>query len=199
MIEIKDFKRKEIFDHYDQKDNPFLILTTKIDITNLYNNCDNKYATIGYAISKAILKTENFCYRYLNGKFYKIEKLRVSFTELDKQNNVGFFAFDFTKDYKEYINSFKATKENFKNKSYFNSVNSEEEVWFSCVPWYKMTSLITPFDKKILIPQFTWDKFEFENDKVYTNLTIMIHHGFADGYQIGLFLDNLNSEINNIK
>ena len=35
--EVKDFKRKELFEHYNSADNPFVIVTTKIDITNVMN------------------------------------------------------------------------------------------------------------------------------------------------------------------
>ena len=35
MKEIKNFKRKELFDYYHNFDNPFIILTTKVDVTNV--------------------------------------------------------------------------------------------------------------------------------------------------------------------
>ena len=61
-----------------------------------------------------------------------------------------------------------------------------------------MSSAVTPFDKNITIPQFLWDKFSFENNKCYINLNIMVHHGFADGYHISLFLKEFNEIIENI-
>ena len=41
-IEANEFKRKELFEHYDKKTNPFLFITTKVDVTNIYNYCKGK-------------------------------------------------------------------------------------------------------------------------------------------------------------
>ena len=62
-----------------------------------------------------------------------------------------------------------------------------------------MTSLIPPYDKSNTIPQFIWDKFNKDNNKVTTNLMIMVHHGFADGFQIGQVIKLIQEEINNFK
>ena len=35
-IEITNFKRQGLFDYYHKKENPFLYVITKVDITNLY-------------------------------------------------------------------------------------------------------------------------------------------------------------------
>ena len=37
--EVKEFKRQRLFDLYDVRSNPFLFVTTKIDITNIVNYC----------------------------------------------------------------------------------------------------------------------------------------------------------------
>lgn len=37
--EIKEFKREDLFKCFQEKTNPFSFVTTKIDITNLYQFC----------------------------------------------------------------------------------------------------------------------------------------------------------------
>ena len=69
------------------------------------------------------------------------------------------------------------------------------DIWLSCNPWCSITSLVPTFNKEITIPQFIWDKYEKVNERYYTNLTILVHHGFADGYHIGQFVNLLEENI----
>lgn len=39
---IDNYERENYFREYDEKTNPFIILTTEIDITNIYELCQNK-------------------------------------------------------------------------------------------------------------------------------------------------------------
>lgn len=197
-IEIKEFQRKDIFEYYNSKDNPFIYLTTKIDITNIYNKCKNYYVSIAYFITLAVNQIDNFKYRYEDNKVYKYDILKPNFTHMFEDNNIGFFTCDYKEKYSEFLNEYKRVQEKFlkNHKSYANE--DQGEIWFSYVPWFNISSLITPFDKTNTIPQFIWDKFNLENNKCYINLTIMVHHGFVDGYHIGLFLQKLNDIIENL-
>lgn len=197
--EITNYERSEIFNYYNNKDNPFLYLTTKVDITNIYNKCKKYYPSIAYFITLALNKIDNFKYRYENNKIYKYDTLNINFTQIRENNNIGFFSCDFKDNYHDFLKEYKRVQEQFKkNKSSIAADDDEGEAWFSYVPWFNMSSLITPYDKKNTIPQFIWDKFTHENEKYYINLTIMVHHGFVDGFHIATFLKTLEEIIENI-
>lgn len=196
--EVKDFKRKDLFENYNSRNNPFVIITTKIDITNVINYCKihkNIYATMGYLISKVVNEIDAFKYRYKGGKIYYCDIVNPNFTQMYQDDMIGYFGFDYVDDYNEFINNFVKNQKDFFNKKKLDIENDIDEIWFSCVPWFKFTSLIPPFDKEITIPQFIWDKYELEGDKYYVNLMIMAHHGFVDGYHIGKLIENLNKSI----
>lgn len=195
---VEDFNREELFHHYNSKENPFSYVTIKLDITNIYKSCKTYYASIAYFLLLAANEIDNFKYRYENGKFYKYDKLRANFTEMYEDKNIGFFSCELKNNYYEYLNEYNRIREKFLRKEAIEEVKDDGEIWFSCEPWFSATSIVTPFSKDITIPQFTWDKFVFEDDKCYTNLTIMTHHGFIDGYYIGLFIEKLNNIIENI-
>ena len=198
--EIVNFERLDLFWQYHNRENPFLIVTTKIDITNVYKKCKNYYPALAYFITLAVNKIDNFKYRYIQNRFYKFDKLNPSFTDIKPNKEIGFFRCDI--DLKQSYNSFLAKYKSIKEKFILTRENitnlEENEIWFSCLPWFSFTSLIPPFDKNITIPQFIWDKFEIIDGKCYTNLMIMAHHGFVDGYHISLFLNELNDIISNI-
>lgn len=199
--EIVNFERKDLFWQYHNRDNPFLIVTTKIDITNIYKNFKNYYPALAYFITMAVNKIDNFKYRYIQNKFYKFDKLNPSFTDIKPNKEIGFFRcdIDFHESYNNFLEKYKSVKEKFILNGEDIISLEENEIWVSCLPWFSFTSLIPPFDKNITIPQFIWDKFEFVDGKCYTNLMIMAHHGFVDGYHISLFLKELNDIISNIE
>lgn len=199
--EIKDFKRKELFEHYNSFDNPFVFVTTKIDVTNLVNFCKkNKYfyGTMGYLVAKSINEIDNFKYRYENNKFYYCDFVRPSYTQMYKDGNIGYFHVPTYDSYEDFIKKFAKSQEDFYNKNTYDDKDFLDEVWVSCSPWISFTGLVTPFKKEITIPQIIWDKYELVGDKYYMNIMIMVHHGFADGSHIGKFIELLNQNINDI-
>lgn len=200
--EIKDFKRTAIFDHYHQGNNPFIILTTKIDVTKVVNYCKehkNFYSTIGYLITKTANEVDAFKYRYHNKKIYYCDNVHSSYTEIKNSDEIGFFRVEFNKDYKEYTQRYLNIKKDFLENLYVPETEGLDNIWLSCSPWFNFSSLIPPFNKEVTIPQFIWDKYQKDNEKYYVNLMIMVHHGFADGYHVGQFLEKLEQNIAEFK
>jgi len=189
--EVKNFKRKELFDHYHACDNPFLIISTKIDVTNVVNYCKKYkhfYPTLGFLVTKTANQLDAFKYRYKNSKFYYCEEIKSNYTQMFDDENIGFFSIPAINDFDEYIKQFLKTQEQFlKEKRSLNEDNLND-IWISCAPWFSFTNLVPPFNKEVTIPQFIWDKYESVNERYYVNLMIMVHHGFADGYHIGQFV-----------
>lgn len=200
--EVKDFKRKELFDHYNDCDNPFIICTTKIDVTNIVKYCKihrNFYATMGYIVTKTANQIEQFKYRYKGDKIYYCDIIKSNYTQIKDDETIGFFDVPYTENFEEYIENFIDIQEEFKKDNELLIENDLDEIWISCEPWFTFTSLIPPLNKKISIPQVIWDKYE-ENDGRYSlNLMITIHHGFADGYHVGQFFNLLKENINEFK
>ena len=198
--EIKEFDRIELFKHYNNCDNPFIILTTKIEVTNVVEFCkENKhfYATIGYLINKCANEIPEFRYRYENGNIYLYEKLNSNYTQ-KIDNKITFFSLEMNNSYKNYIENYDKKLKLIKIKEK-EIVDKNDEIWFSCLPWMSFTGLIPPFRKECYIPQFIWDKYEFDNGKYYMHIMIMAHHGFVDGYHIYSLIDKLQKEINCFK
>lgn len=186
--EIKDFERREMFEYYNSATTPFVSVTVRIDITNIYNFCKvrgNYYATIGYYLTKALNTVDEFKHAFEDGKFYKYDVIHPAFTDIREDKSLGFYMCDMVDDYDEFISEFTQTKKKFLNREETKSQDGKRVVWLSCQPWFHFTSLVPPLRREISIPQLIWDKFDFVDDKVFVNLMIMGHHGFVDGYQIG--------------
>lgn len=199
--EIKNFKRMDIFNHYNECDNPFLILTTPVDITELvkYSKIHKKfYGTMGYAVMMAVNKVDAFKYRYKDNKIYYCEPIRANYTQ-KLYDDIGYFPVKYNENYSEYIKDFINTENKFYKEEKYIQYDDLAEIWTSCAPWFKFNSLVPPINKKVSIPQIIWDKYELKDGRYYIDIMIMIHHGFADGYHINLFLEELNKIIKNFE
>lgn len=196
--EIKEFKRKELFEHYNNCDNPFIICTIPIDVTNIVNYCKehkNFYATMGFLVTKTVNQIDEFKYRYKDKKIYYCDIVKSNFTEMYEDETIGFFGIPYTNDFHEYIENYLETQKEFKRNKKLETESDIDEIWLSCEPWFSFKGFIPPFNKKISIPQFIWDKFEYVDGRYNLNLMIMIHHGFADGFHIAKFINLLKENI----
>jgi len=199
--EVKNFENKEHFEYYNSATIPFVTVTVKIDITNIYNFCKvrgNYYATIGYYFTKALNTVDEFKYSYEDGKFYKYDIIHPSFTDIREDKSIGYYTCDMVDDYDEFISDYTLTKKKFLNGEETKSQDGKRVVWLSCQPWFHFTSLVPPIRREISIPQLIWDKFAFEDNKVYVNLMIMGHHGFVDGYHIGKLVSAIEEVVASI-
>lgn len=200
--EIKNFKRKKLFEHYHSFDNPFIIITIKIDVTKVVEYCKkhkNFYATLGFLITKTVNEIEEFKYRYKDGKIYYCDEIISNYTEMYKDNTIGYFDVPIVpkdNNFAEYIENYIKIKNKFLEDNTYSPENNLSEIWLSCSPWFKFESLVPVFNKEITIPQFIWDKYENTNGKYYVDLMVMVHHGFADGSHIGKFIELLSQNIN---
>ena len=198
MKEIENFERQELFNHYSDEDNPFIYITTKIDVTNLVNYCKvhkNFYATMGYVITKSVNAVDEFKYRVQDGKIYFCDRVKSNYTQKLNDHKIGFLDLPDIVNYDEYIKSYIERSDLLKKNQSNFMTEGIECVWLSCVPWFEFTGLITPFKKTTTIPQFIWDKFAEENGKYTLHLMIMAHHGFVDGWHIAKLLEQINNNI----
>lgn len=199
MSEIINFERKELFKHYNEMDNPFIIMTIPLNVTKVVEYCKvhkHFYATLGFLVGKAVNEIESFKYRYNNRKFYYYDKLVVNFTERVEEQ-IGFFDCE-EENLESFVKEFDEKKSKLGYYDDASEENRQDVIWISCFPWAKFSGLMSPHDRSITIPQFIWDKYEEVNGEYYCNMMIMAHHGFADGYHIGTFIEKLNKYINEL-
>ena len=200
MNNIVDFDRKELFKHYNEMDNPFIIMTIPLNVTKVVEYCKvhrNFYATMGFLVGKAVNDVNAFKYRYDKDNFYYYDRLCVNFTErVDEQ--IVFFECE-SDNLSDFVEEFKEKKSRLGCYDDASGENRQDVIWVSCFPWAKFNSLVSPHDRSITIPQFIWDKYELVNGEYYCNMMIMVHHGFADGYHVGDFIEKLNRYINELQ
>lgn len=201
---IKNYERMNLFNQYNERTNPFSFITTKIDITNAYNYSrkhHHLHALLMYVFVKSMNKIDNFKYMVEENQIIKYDILNPNYTVSLDNGDVCFIEFDMDDNYENYLNNFLKSKEIFKENQTATivSTNDRGSVWLSCLPWFKFTGVIPPFEPTLPIPQLIWDKVEIVDNHAYINLMIMAHHGFVDGSHIAKLIEYINQELDNIK
>lgn len=205
IIDIDNWERKELFNHYTAFTNPFMIVTTEIDITKLYNyskkNNLSMYASMGYYLLKTINNFDEFKYRYESEQLVLFDKVNANFTDSYDGKDIFFFSVEDTNNIKDFNNNYYRIKNDYilNERKYIEKKYNIDEVWFSCTPWFNFNAATPPFNHDNYIPQFIWDKFKNDNGKITTHLMVMVHHGFMDGYKLGEFFNTLQENLNKIK
>lgn len=197
---VEDYNRKELFEYFNGKTNPFSFVTTKLDITKVYNYSrthKNLYVTLCYIFTRAINKIDAFLYSYESGNFIKYDTLNPSYTEVLDNGNVAFISLNMEDSLNKFIESSKLAKEQLKRTQKDVILNDSEsgQIWYSCLPWFKFTGVVPPYDVDVNVPQIIWDQLEIVDGHVYINAMIMAHHGFVDGSHIGKLINSINEEL----
>ena len=156
------------------------------------------YPTIGYMITKTVNEFDAFKYRVEGNDIVKYDDVISNYTENIDGEIIYFFDVDYADNILDYNGIFINTREYAKNNK-DNLTYAKNEIWLSCAPWFSFNTITPPYNHDNTTPQFIWDKFNKENDKVTTNLMVMVHHGFIDGYQLGEFYKRLEENIYNFK
>ena len=198
---IENYKRRELFEHYDNFTKPFASVTTKIDVTAVYELSRQKghfYAIFGYCLTKAMCEIEEFRVTYEAREFYLHDTIVPSYTEVLNDGTIGFFDVPLKDTLEEYLASYDETRISLLNGETL-TYSADAVVWLSCEPWFKASAIDPPFDKNTRIPQMIWDKYEKVGELYYVDLLIFFHHGFADGQHLGRLISAINENIANLK
>lgn len=204
-INLDDLPRKEQFNYFNG--HVYYSITTKIDITNVYNFAKNHnisiYYSLGYTIYSAMKEIPEYCIRYHNGELVTDCANVLSFCSLDKGETVmKFVGVEYCDDIVKFCQSASEINKTQKTLCSKNNYQPYEFAAFiTCLPWLQISSFTnpTPETQFDFIPRLAWDKFEINDDKVTTNLNVEVNHKLIDGYLLSELIKKINEKIANLK
>jgi chloramphenicol O-acetyltransferase type A len=206
-IDIERWDRKEHFMFFRNSDLPFYNTNFNLDITGLKEITKNAgvsfNTTLIYITMQAMLKIENFRYRYENGSVLEYDTLVPSFTHIKKGESLfRFITVEFSGSLKEFDAAVKQKITDSKN--YFDLEelkNGTNFVFLSSLPWIPFTGIdhTMSLNKYDTIPRITWGKYFQNGDRVLLPYNIQVNHLFIDGLHVGMFYENMLSEIADMK
>ena len=146
-----------------------------------------------------INQVENFRYRIEENEVVLYDEIDASSTIMREDKTFGFSFMKFHSDIHEFAKIAQAEIERIQiTPGLFTREFPENIIHFSAVPWINFTGLThsRKYSLKDSCPKVSYGKLMTENGKKTMAMTVLAHHGLADGYHMGLFVDALQAELN---
>lgn len=202
-INIAEWSRKDHFLFFSQFEEPFFGATVHIDCTLAYRHAkEQKHSFFLHYLHRALKAAntvEAFRYRILDKKVYVFDRVNASPT-INRPN--GTFGFAYL-DYEEDENSFyeRATQgieRVQQSEGLIPAVSGENVIHFSAIPWLDFTSLshARSFTFPDSCPKISFGKVTEQNGVKTMPVSVHVHHGLADGYHVGLFVEEFRRLMN---
>ncbi len=199
LIDLQNWERKEFYEHFSSEVICTYSTTVNLDITNIKNH--RLYPTIIWLLTKTVNQMPEFRTALTNEGVGIYDEMHPAYTIFNKENkNFSAIWTAFHSDYNVFLHSYETDVAQFATSVNYNPKPNRPANSFdiSMIPWFTFTSFnINIFgDGKYLLPIFTLGKYFDENGKRLLPLSIQVHHAVCDGYHIGIFVQTLQTFIN---
>ncbi len=203
-IDIKNWNRKNSYNHYFDSVPCTYSMTLNLDITNFLKvikvNNQKFFPVMLYALSQIVNSHKEFrmdidenenvgFYDYSNPCYTVFHNETETITNIwtEHTTNLEIFIKSYNNDISKYKSDFYNSKP-LVGKNYFN---------VSCIPWTSFTGFNLNLQKgyDYLLPIFTIGKYFSNSNKIMLPLAIQVHHAVCDGFHLSRFVNELQDYI----
>lgn len=97
----------------------------------------------------------------------------------------------------------KAIDDTSNNVPYYKilGLKNMNKINITCIPWITFSNFkdAITFNEKNSKPKICWGKYYLDDDRYLIDISLLVNHAFQDGYHMGLFFNNLQENIYNLK
>jgi chloramphenicol O-acetyltransferase type A len=204
-INLSTWNRNEIFSFFNKFEEPFFGITAKVDVTSSEKFSRMHgipfFITYLYAAVKAVNNTEALRYRILGDLVVLYEKIHVSSTIGREDGSFGFSFIEWHKSMEVFISIAQNEISRVRSVStLFPPENRTDVFHFSALPWIDFTALshARTFNSGDSIPKISVGKVTGPEDGRTMSCSVHVHHGLADGRDVGLFLSHFQHNLDNM-
>ncbi|MBF9255649.1 chloramphenicol acetyltransferase [Pontibacter sp. 172403-2] len=202
-LNISEWERKDHYHFFSQFEEPFFGITVQIDCTRAYaqakKNSRSFFLHYLYRALRAANTVEAFRYRIIGGKVYAFGQVNASSTISRPNHTFGFAYMDYEEDesgfYEKAREAIKCVQQ---SEGLIPAVSGENVIHFSAVPWIDFTSMshARSFSFADSCPKVSFGKVTEKNGVRTMPVSVHVHHGLADGYHVGLFVEEFQRLMN---
>lgn len=210
-IDIETWGRKPQYENFINYTNPMFSITTRLDVTDLVTYCkDTKksfFTCFLYIMAKAVNSVEEMRTRIVDGKPVLFDEVSPSYIVMCQDEAIVTCLTKYSDDFKDFYDRSRQDilqKKSLKAQGPFESHDSVDCLYVSCLPWMDIRSVINPYDfnnaSQSSIPRITWGKY-IKNDfgKYEMGFDIAAHHALIDGYQVTKVVSFMTKMLTNVK
>ena len=162
---MNEWKRKDVFEFFNNFEDPYAGIITPIEITIITNYIKNKNISItemiSYIILKSVNEVEDFKYCLEDGNVYKYDKINLSLTVLNSQNIMQYTnVIEYDADINKFLKTFRKEKHDAELECKEPEQLSANKIYISCLPWFRVISIKHPSYLKEIdsVPRITWSQ-----------------------------------------
>ena len=205
LLDIENWNRKEHFLFFKQMEEPFFGITTTVDCTKGYQTAKQLGTSFFvYYLHKTIVAVntiEPFRYRIIDEAVYIYDTIDVSATIMRTDNMFGFSLIQYSPDFDVFAtNALKEIERIQTTKGLFTrEFPLDNLIHFSAVPWVNFTSLshARSYTFPDSCPKISFGKMMIDAaGKRTMSMSVHVHHGLMDGFQVGQFVDYFQDLMN---
>lgn len=197
-INLETWERKEHYLFFKKLDVPQYDITFQIDITPLYQYVKDRgisfYLTMIYVVMQTINEIDAFKYRIKDDQVVYFEKTHPSFTDVMAGSHLfKMVSTEMIEDLNDFLTKAKEDSRAQKTLVDLKKEARIDMVYITSFPWGSFTSASHAYhiDPSDAIPRVSWGKYYKQEDKWLIPFNLRVHHGFIDGYDVGVFLEKL--------
>ena len=202
-IDKDTWLRKDHYDFFSRFEEPFFGVTVTVDVAHAFHYAKQKthsfFLHYLYRALKAANSIENFRYRIIDGDVYLFDEIHASPTINRANGTFGFAYMDFHDDENVFIAGARKIVEEVRHSSgLIPAVSGENVIHFSAMPWLKFTAVshARSFNFPDSCPKISFGQVYEDNGQLLMPVSIHLHHGLADGYHAGLFVERFQELLN---
>lgn len=198
VIDLNTWERREFFEHFLHEVRCTYSTTVHLDITNLKGH--RLYPAMIWLLTKAVRQMPEFRTALTDEGVVIYDDMHPSYTIFNSENH-HFSAIwtEFHEDYASFLRAYEADTAAYASSNQYAPKPHRPSNSFdvSMIPWFTFTAFdLNIFgDGTYLLPIFTLGKFFEENGKRKIPLAIQVHHAVCDGYHVGVFVETLQTLI----
>ena len=208
-FDYNSWPRREAYEFFSDISNPFYMVTFRQDVTRLYDFVKAEglsfYYAMIWACTRALNAVEAFRLAIREGEIVRLPGRMPSFTDLQPgAEQFHIVTMDCSEDIREFCRE--AAQKSRAQKSFIDlSLETDELIYLSCLPWIDLTALTNERDlsapgaRDDSIPRIAWGQYTEENGRKILGLSLEVNHRLIDGVHIGRFAQALNTVIDELK
>ncbi|WP_400190182.1 CatA-like O-acetyltransferase [Hymenobacter sp. B81] len=204
LIDLAGWNRREHFAFFSAFEEPFFGVVADVDATRAYARAKELGVSFFqfylHAVLRAVNEVEALRYRIEGGQVYCYEVIHASATLTRPDNTFGFSFVPYAAALADFGRGLAAEAEAVRRSSglRLNEVTARPDViHFSALPWVSFTGLshARSFSHPDSVPKISVGRARRLGPQLLLPVAVNVHHGLADGYHVGLFLDALQRHL----
>lgn len=204
LLDLSNWNRREHFEFFSRFEEPFFGLVATVDCTLALAEAKRLgipfFLYYLYQALQAVNQVDALRYRVENEQVYSFDRIHASATIGRPDYTFGFSFIELHNDLEKFVREAQVE---------INAVQASEGlrlspstarldvIHFSALPWVRFTGLThaRSFSHPDSIPKISVGRTYTEGSAILMPVSVNVHHGLADGYHVGLFLDEFQQRL----